>query len=161
MNIFEFAIMMELDGEKYYTEQARLNKDSSLSNVLMMLAKDERSHAEVLQKKYYDTSFDIERFEWTSEAKNVFDTVGDMAHIYKAIPEQLDFYRMALEKEKQSIELYSKYCNEAENEETRQLFEYLVKLEKEHYDILDEIILQINKANEWVESAEFGIREEY
>lgn len=161
MNIFEFAIMMELDGEKYYTEQALLNKGTPMSNVLLMLAKDERIHAEVLQKKYYDLSYSIDSYEWTSKAKNVFKDAKHLDLLYKVIPDQLDFYRMALEKEKQSIELYSKYCNDATDEESKKLFEYLVKLEKEHYEILEEIVLQINKANEWVESAEFGIREEY
>lgn len=161
MNIFEFAIMMELDGEKFYTEQAELNKDRAISKVLLMLAKDERSHAEVLRKKYYDASYDIKSFEWASDAKNVFENAGDLEHEYKSMPDQLDFYRMALEKEKQSIELYSKYRDEADEEDTKQVFDYLVKLEQEHFDILDEIALQINKANDWVESAEFGIREEY
>lgn len=161
MNIFEFAIKMELDGEKYYMEQAKLAKDSALKKVLSMLAKDERSHAEVLQKKYHDSSYDVKNFGWTSDAKNVFEEAGDMDHVYKAIPDQLDFYRMALEKEQESIELYSEYVNEAEDADIKELFEYLVKLEKEHYDILEEIVIQINKANDWVESAEFGIREEY
>jgi len=31
MNSIEFAINMELDGVKYYTEQAEINKDNSLN----------------------------------------------------------------------------------------------------------------------------------
>ena len=50
MNTFEFAINMELDGEKYYTGQAEMNEGNSLKTVFLMLAKDERNHSEILKK---------------------------------------------------------------------------------------------------------------
>ncbi len=34
---------MELDGEKYYLEQAEKNKDTNLATVFKLLAKDERN----------------------------------------------------------------------------------------------------------------------
>ena len=42
MNILEFAINMELDGEKYYNDQAEITKDSYLKNIFLILAKDEK-----------------------------------------------------------------------------------------------------------------------
>jgi rubrerythrin len=66
---------------------------------------------------------------------------------------------MALEKERQSIELYQKLLLHATDD--RELFEYLIKQEQEHYGLLEEIIKMVNRPNEWVESAEFGLREEY
>ncbi|PKM49365.1 MAG: rubrerythrin [Firmicutes bacterium HGW-Firmicutes-7] len=161
MNIFEFAIRMELDGEKYYSDQAKINKGNSLSTVLLMLAKDEKNHADILQKKYNEASYEVIDQDLILEAKNVFKGAENFNTEVKTIPDQLDFYRMALDKEQESIQLYEKYYLEATDKETKDLFEYLVKQEKEHYEILDEIILLINKANEWVESAEFGVREEY
>ena len=49
MNSIEFAINMELDGVKYYTEQAEINKDNSLNTVFLLLAKDEGNHARILK----------------------------------------------------------------------------------------------------------------
>ena len=37
MNIFKFAIDMELDGLKYYREQAEVNKNNMLYPVCQML----------------------------------------------------------------------------------------------------------------------------
>jgi len=48
VSALKFAIQMELDGERYYLEQAELNKDNNLRPVFVMLAGEERKHAEIL-----------------------------------------------------------------------------------------------------------------
>ncbi|WP_363319176.1 ferritin family protein [Desulfosporosinus sp.] len=69
MDILEFAIKMELEGEKYYTEQAKINKDNSLSTVFLLLAKDENIHAKILKNKVNKLSCDLKQSETLSEAK--------------------------------------------------------------------------------------------
>ena len=46
MTSLEFAINLEIEGEKYYRKQAELNKDNYLKVVFELLAKDEKKHAE-------------------------------------------------------------------------------------------------------------------
>eukprot|EP00825_Cyclidium_porcatum_P042734 TRINITY_DN5911_c0_g1_i3.p1 TRINITY_DN5911_c0_g1~~TRINITY_DN5911_c0_g1_i3.p1 ORF type:complete len:169 (+),score=41.19 TRINITY_DN5911_c0_g1_i3:76-582(+) len=48
MNVLEFAIQMEQDGEKYYREQAELYTQNNLNVVCRMLADDEKMHAQLL-----------------------------------------------------------------------------------------------------------------
>jgi rubrerythrin len=79
----------------------------------------------------------------------------------KDIQSQLNLYRVALEKEKESVELYKTMLSEAKDDKDKELLEYLIKEEGEHQTILDELVLLINRPNDWVESAEFGKREEY
>ena len=45
------AIRMELDGEKYYMEQAEKHKNSGLYTIFLTLAKDERKHAQILEDR--------------------------------------------------------------------------------------------------------------
>lgn len=66
---------------------------------------------------------------------------------------------MAAEKEKQSIELYKKLLSESK--EDKDLYEFLISQEEEHYNMMEEIVVLVNRPNEWVGSAEFGNREEY
>lgn len=160
MNSFEFAINMELDGEKYYIEQAKINKENSLNTVFIMLAKDEANHAKIFQNKLNELSYDLKSNNTISEFKSVFKEIGNYKNEIKKIPNQLDLYRAALEKEKQSIELYKKFLSEATDDKEKQLFEYLIKQEGDHFAILEELVLLINRSDDWVESAEFGIREE-
>ena len=77
------------------------------------------------------------------------------------MPKQLEIYKIGLEKERQSIEVYEKFLLEAKDEKSKELFEYLLKQEKEHFSILEEMIILINRTDDWVESPEFGVREEY
>lgn len=119
MNVLEFAINMELAGEKYYTEQAEINKDNSLSTVFRMLMKDENMHAKILQNKANKLAYDLKQNETLSESKNVFSDIGAMKIGLEQIPNQLGVYRLALEKEKESITLYRKYLSEATDDESK------------------------------------------
>ncbi len=161
MNSFEFAIKMEHDGEKYYMEQAKINKDNSLNTVFIMLAKDEKNHARIFQNKLNQLSYELKDNNTLSEFKNVFKGIKNFKNEIKKIPNQLDLYRGALDKEKQSIELYKKFLSEATDDKEKKLFEYLIKQEENHFAILEELVLLINRSDDWVESAEFGIREEF
>jgi len=161
MNILEFAMNMELAGQIYYTEQAEINKGNSLSKVFLMLAKDEAMHSKILQNKVNKLPCDLIQSDSLTEAKNIFSNLGADKDGMKHISDQLDVYRLGLEKEKESITLYQKYLSEATDDESKKLFEYLIKQEKNHYAIIDQLVLLISRPNEWVESAEFGLREEY
>ena len=161
MNVLEFALQMELDGEKYYTEQAKINKGNVLNTVFLMLAKDEQIHANFLQNIANKQSYELIQNETLSEAKNIFSDIEAIKLGIKQIPNQLGVYRLALDNEKASITLYRKYLEEATDEESKKLFEYLIKQEEIHYKIIDHLVLLISRPEEWVESAEFGLREEY
>ncbi|BCZ47823.1 hypothetical protein psyc5s11_38900 [Clostridium gelidum] len=160
MNILEFAINMELEGEKYYNDQAEIINDKYLKNIFLILAKDENSHAKILQDKSNNLSYDLKSNETLSEAKNLFKGIEDFKNEIKQKPDQLDLYRVALEKEKESIDLYEKLLSQAEDDKSKKLFEFLIQQEKDHYTTLEELVSQLNKSNDWVEAAEFGITSE-
>ena len=160
MNILDFAINMELDGEKYYNDQAEIINDKYLKNIFLILAKDENSHAKILQDKSNNLSYDLKSNETLSEAKNLFKGIKDFKNEIKQKPDQLDLYRVALEKETESIDLYEKLLSQAEDDKSKKLFEFLIDQEKDHYITLEEIVSQLNKSNDWVEAAEFGITSE-
>ena len=60
--------------------------------------------------------------------------------------------------ERESIELYKKLLSESSDD--KELFEFLIKQEEEHYRLIEEIVKLVNRPNVWVESAEFGLRRE-
>lgn len=161
MNSLEFAVNMELEGEKYYAEQAELNKDNSLQVVFLMLAKDEKYHAELLQSKFSGSPYQLLDNSTLTEAKNIFDEIGDFKSEVKSIPEQLEVYKDAMKKEKQSIDLYEKLQAEAADDKSKKLFDYLIEQETEHLELFEELVIHVNRPNDWVESAEFGERDEY
>ena len=161
MNALEYAINMEHDGEKYYTEQAERNRNNSLHTVCSMLANDENRHARLLIKKAGDLPYDLVNMDACSATKNIFKDIGDFKSEIKTMPSQLDFYAMALEKEKQSIDLYTDFLCKSGSDDEIKLFEFLIRQEKQHYEIFDELVTLLSHAEDWVENAEFGIRKEY
>lgn len=161
MDYLEFAIKMELDGEKYYLEQAEKNEGTSLATIFKLLANDERKHAEIIRNKSKELPYELTEDKALKEYKNVFEDVEDFKSELKTDPSQIDAYRLALKKEKDSIELYEKMGREASDREGKELFDFLVKQEKAHYQIFDELIEHLLRAEEWVEDAEFGTRDIY
>jgi rubrerythrin len=161
MNTLKFAIKMELDGEKYYMEQAKLNENNSLYTVCFMLAEDERNHALILSNKLKGLDYVLKDSSLLSKTKNIFTDIGNIEIKEKKRLSQLDFYRIALEKEKQSIDLYRDFLSNAKDEREKELFEYLVKQEEQHFAFFEELVFLLKNAEQWVESAEFGLRGRY
>lgn len=161
MNVLEYAINMELDGEKYYRNQAEINKNNELYTVCLMLAEDEHNHGRILNDKLNEKVCELGETDILSRVKNIFQDINNIKSEIKQIPSQLDFYRIASEKEKQSIDLYVDFLAKATNDQEKRLFKYLIEQEKQHFEVLDELALLLSHAEEWVENAEFGIREEY
>jgi len=161
MNNLEDAILREIEGGKYYREQAEENKDNTLNMVFLSLAKDEDKHAEILQKKAKKLSYEFKKSEILSNLKVDFNNFKENKIESPIVIKQLEAYKIAIQNERQSIQLYENFLSEANNDRDRKLFEYLIIQEKEHFSILEELIHLISRTDEWVESAEFGIREEY
>ncbi len=161
MTAVEFAIQMELDGEKYYLEQGERTEHPELKAVFALLAREERAHADLLKKYVAKTAYTLEQSQIPSHILGVFANEQDLQVEYKARPDQVDAYKLALEKEKESIALYEKMGSETDSDEEQRLFAFLVEQEKIHYDTFQDLIEHILKAKQWVEAAEFGIREDY
>lgn len=161
MDILEFAINMEIEGEKFYNDLAEKNKDNSISIVMQMLAKDEKEHANILRNRKLDVPEDLQNNNSTlTEAENIFKKAKSFKDIVKQTPDQLDTYRLALEKEQQSIDLYQRLLLKTPDDKVKQIFEFLINQEKEHYKIIEELVLMLKHAEDWVEDAEFGLRTE-
>jgi rubrerythrin len=161
MNTLEYAINMEHDGEKYYTEQAEINKDNSLYVVCTMLAEDEKKHAQILEKKRREVTYELTDSDTLMKTKNIFKDATNIKVLGKEKVTQLDFYRIASDMEKDSIVLYEQFLEKATDAKEKELFEYLIQQEKYHFELFEELSFLLNRPEEWVESAEFGTREEY
>jgi len=161
MNDFNFAIKMENDGEKYYREQAEMNKNNALYTVCLKMADDEKMHAMIIMNKMNKMPFTLAPMDTLENAKNVFEDLGDMKIPGIETLNQFEFYRKAVDIEQKSITLYTEYLAKAEDDKERELFQFLINQEKQHFTVLDELSDMIRHSMELQENAEFGIRPEY
>lgn len=161
MEILELALSMELDLEKFYTEQAELNKDNTLNVVFTMLAKEEENHANILMSKADKLTLPLRDSNILHEVQSIFKDMDYITSEFHDIPTQLDIYREALEKEQQSLKFYQDLHAEASEEQSKKVFQYLINQEDKHCIILEELVKLVSRPEEWVEDAEFGRREPY
>jgi rubrerythrin len=161
MEILQFAIDMEKDGEKYYLDQAAKNEGNALRIVFRALAWDEAAHARLLQGMLNGKPGPLVSDGRLSAQMSLFRSDKSDQCALWGHTDQAEVYRTALEKERKSIDLYTGLRDKAKDDASRALFSFLVSEEQKHFDILEELFRHVNRPNEWVESAEFGIREEY
>lgn len=161
MDTLELALSLELDLEKYYNEQAEKNKDNSLHVVFHMLAGEEENHTHILMGQADKLTLKVQDEEILEEARQLFGQLGDFKSEIRDIPSQLESYRMALEMEEKSYEFYKKLYQDAPDEQAKETYQYLMKQEDKHRIILEELVKLTTRPEEWVESAEFGLREDY
>ncbi len=168
MNIFDFALKMELDGEQFYLQQAEKVNYAELKVVLKGLADDEHRHYKIVQQLQNQKREYIEPDPAINAARNVFELARnkpfipkDQDSIAKLKDEQRDVYQAALHKEEASVHLYKKLKETVESPAEKAILEKLVQEEEKHAEVLENIMQMLNNFNEWVESAEFHHQKPY
>lgn len=159
MEIMQFAINMELDGERFYREQAEKNAGNALGVVFRMLADEEDAHAKLLLGHANGQPFAPTEDGALHAQMSLFRKTGDWKT--GATPDQAEIYADATAMEERSIRLYRDLLDQAQEDASRKLFDFLVLQEQGHASIMEDLYRYVNRPNEWVESAEFGVREEY
>ncbi len=159
MDILQYAINMELDGEKYYREQAEKNKGNELHGLCNWLAEEEKRHAGILENKINKVTYRLIDSDLFLSFPNIYSDAKDIETEGQRDSNQLAFYRIAADTEKNSIDLYEKFLKEAKEDE-KEIFQYLIKQEKQHYEVFEELSRILTNAEQWIESPEFGRREE-
>lgn len=161
MDVFEFAIKMEQDGEKFYREIAALAQDEGVKNLMDLLAADEVKHAQVLERMRKNIAADLTETRILAGAKNVFAGLLSRKDLVAASADQAELYRRALAIEKKSRDFYLKEAARAERESVKLVLERIAEEEKKHAFLLENMIEFIQRPKTWLESAEFNHLEEY
>ncbi len=160
MDIFEYAMQMEKDGEYYYRQLTRQVTNKGLKTILTMLADEEVGHYNIIKaiktKESQMTGTTI-----LADAKNVFAQIKESGESFDFDIKQTDLYRKAQDIEERSRDFYIEKANEVKEEYQKELFLKLAEEEKKHYFMLDNIIEFVSRPEQWLENAEFCHLEEY
>lgn len=155
MTIFEFAMKMELDGEKYYRELAEKNSSPRIRRIFRILAEDEVKHYRTLKEIEKSGKFTMEPSRALSEARNIFQDLREKADPQPTDQSQIELYRKALEIEMKSEIFYREKAEEAAEPELRDLLLRLAEEEKKHGLIIGRIIDFVSRPDSWIEEGDF------
>jgi len=157
MNIYEYAMKVEKDGERYYRELATKTDNVGVQSILTMLAEEEVKHYIVFDKmnnnQAIPTQPNIDIFQHT---KNIFEKMQKENKTPSFTKDQIEFYKSALRSEESSYKFYTEKASMLEDGEQKKAFLRIAEEEKAHYILLENLVEYVSAPESWVESAEFN-----
>ena len=139
MNIFEFAMKMELEGKAYYQKLAADTADGGLKSIFSSLASDEQKHYEIILSIKSGTELKMIDSAVLEEAKNLFELLMTDENASVILKKSLDGYQHARKIEADSVKLYEDMAKKEDNPEIVQLLLRIANEEKKHFNILDNL----------------------
>ncbi len=161
MNIYDYAMQMEKDGEDYYRDLARKINNAGIKKILVMLADAEVKHYVILQKMKNDEKVQALDSGILLNAKNIFVKMKEEDDTIGINISQIELYKKAQEIEEKSRKFYLEKAGEAVNPAQKEIFSKIADEEKKHYFILENVIEFVSRPQNWLENAEWYHLEEY
>lgn len=160
MDIFQYAVQMEKDGEDYYRQLTQQTENKGLKTILTMLADEEVKHRNIIEKMEQERP-QLAQTTILDDARNVFVQMKESGEKFSSAIGQKELYRKAQDIEKKSQDFYVEKANEVKEEYQKDIFLKLAEEEKKHYFLLENIAEFVSRPETWVENAEFYHLEEY
>ena len=159
-SVIEQAIHLETTAEANYREAARKTTDLNAGKILELLADEECEHAKILRGM--SGVRDLEDSDVVEKAKTwVRGVVEGGLPTISSDADLLVVLRRAMDIEQMTEAFYRESGSEAEDEDIESLFGRLADIEKEHFLFVGSLVEYFDRPNEWIENAEFGLRDEY
>lgn len=139
MNVFEFAMKMELDGKAHYEKLASETGVEGLKAIFTNLADDEQRHYDTIKAIQAGADQKVIETEALDKAKNLFQGFIDNTGIANSLAESLSGYQYARKVEAESVRYYEAAASKESNPEIAQLLLLIANEEKKHYNIMDNL----------------------
>lgn len=165
MNIYEFAMQMELDGEKYYRQMADHSGSPGLKKIFSMLAAEEVKHyrvAELLSRK--EDNPQLAKTTILDDVRNVFTEMREVEQELQVdTTEETQNYRKARDIEEKSMRFYLDKAEQVQSEPQHSILLQLAGEEEKHLRIMENIVEFVSRPEpgNWLENAEWHHLESY
>ena len=137
MNIYEFAMKMEMDGKKYYTELMEKSENRGVKVLFNIMAQEEQSHYDILKALEVKIELGSES-KVLDVAKNIFELMFETTNQAKILLSEGSLEH-ALKLENDSIKFYKEQMVKTENALEKKMFEKLFKEEEKHYTLIENL----------------------
>lgn len=139
------AVENEVEAHEFYKDAAEKIEDKTLKSTFKELAEEEKKH-EMILKSYFDKKQDEMKFDETKDYK-VAETVEEQK--LSTDMSFKDAIALAMKKEQEAMDMYQQFANASEEEQQKQTFLELVKMEKGHKTRLEDIYTNAAFAEVW------------
>ena len=159
MDVFEFAMKMELDGKAYYEKLAAETTIPGFSGIFTRLAADEQKHYDIIKAISQGTDVSMADTTVLDGAKNVFQEVVANEQLLGGMKENLKAYEHAKDIEAESIKLYEDLAAKEANLQVAALLRRIAEEERKHFNIMENLYdfaLRPKYYLEWREFSNLG-----
>ena len=164
MNVYQFAMQMEKDGEAYYRECADKTASAGLRTILLMLAGAEVAHYELFRRMQAREEALLADSPLLEQVKNIFaEDQGARGGPRGCAASEVELYRKAQEIERRELELYEGHAAQGAASPAEKLtFERIAVEERRALPHPGgDRRLRVAAASSWLENAEWTHLEDY
>ncbi len=165
MDIYEFAMQMEKDGENYYRELMATCGTVGLQRIFAMLADDEVRHYHAIeQMRGRIGAVQLGKTVILENVKNIFvEMKEEKPDLYIDSTAETIAYRKACDIEEDSRKFYLENAEKVEDGPAKMLFLKLAGEEEKHLRIMRAITEFVSRPEpgNWLENAEWHHLQEY
>ena len=155
MDIYKFAMQMELDGRHFYQDLAAKTENTGIKSILTMMAESEAKHYNtILDMQKNDKTEYSKDTELLTKIKNVFTKMKEEKEINVDVS-QVELYKKALKIEANSEKFYRERADEEKDAHRKKIFLTLAKEEKGHCILLENILNLVSQPDSWIENSEW------
>jgi len=162
MNVFDFAMKMEMDGKAYYEKLARETAVAGLKTIFTRLAEDEQKHYETYEAlKSGVKAPAMKETTVLEEAQNIFTLLPKGEATLREVSGDLEAYQYAMKIETDSFRLYEDAAAKENDLEVKALLLKIAGEEHKHFNILGNIYHFVNAPNQYLAWREFSNLDEF
>lgn len=159
MNVYEFAMKMELDGKTFYEEHAAKIENAQLKKILIELADDEQKHYNIFKAMYDGEKAQYQDSEKTTIltlVKNTFEQMkaSDVEYTFPADARAI--WEQAREIEKKAEQFYREKAVELPTKSEQEVFCKIAEEERRHWVTMENIIQFLDRPSTWLDNAEWS-----
>lgn len=161
MNVFDFAMKMELDGKAYYQKMAEKTKLPGLKNIFLQLAEDEQKHYDIFQGLKKKAPSAMPASTALEKAKNIFEKLLKEKSSTAELEGDLEGYKYAMKLEADSFRFYEDAAGRETDPKTKEILLRIAGEEQKHFNILQNVFDFVNAPNQYLAWGEFSNLDEF
>lgn len=162
MNVFDYAMRMEVDGRAYYEKIARETQLPGLRTIFTSLAADEQKHYEIFRAlKAGGKQPAMQQTRILTEVQNVFAALAGETAALQGARAELAAYEHAMKLESDSFRLYEDAAATEPDAGVKALLLQIAGEEHKHFNVLANIFQFVNAPNQYLAWREFSNLEEF
>jgi rubrerythrin len=153
MDIFEYAMNVEKDGEALYRELATDAPNTELWQIFEWLADAELRHYQIFKRMEDEKRVVVQETPLLQDVVNIFEQIKIDEKEIETMP--ANAYRKAKEIEEKMITFYLAKAAETDDPNEKAIFTKVADEEKRHAHVLENLINFANNPEVWIKEDRF------